>query len=334
MSKTVILAFNDFQKEIVNLDFEDNKKARSSRDWLVEKIFKFEENYDDFPKLYRDKKIFFGSFARKTKKRPLNDIDIIIAISAEGCTYHENNWIITINVPENCTNLYNLVNDKTHILNSKKVLNLFKTKIWDISQYSKSELKRNEESIVLDLLSYEWKFDIVPAFFTKEDDLWKTYYIIPDWKWNWKKTDPRIDKNRVTEINKKNKSIVLDVIRLVKYWNNRATMPSMPSYLLENMILNYYDYIDLDFVTDFIDIEFINVLSYLSDNIFNDIDDPKWIQWNLNTMEFWDQYKIKNRAIWDIEKAKKAREFEDELKYKESINKWKDIFWPNFPDYE
>ncbi len=334
MVKTVISAFKKFQKEIVNLDSEDTKNARNSRDWLVKKIFKFEEDYDNFPKLYKDKQIFFGSFSRKTKKRPLDDIDIIITISAEWCTYLEKDDTIIINVPKDCSNLYNLVNDKTHILNSKKVLNLFKNKLWDISQYSKAELKRNEEAIMLNLTSYEWKFDIVPAFFTSQDSFWRNYYIIPDWKGDWKKTDPRIDKYRVTKINIKNKSIVLNVVRLVKYWNNRATMPSMPSYLLENMILNYYDEIDINFVTDFVDIEFINVLSYLEDNIYNEVDDPKWIQWNLNQMESWDKYKIKNRIVEDIEKGEKAREYESEWKHRESINKWKEVFWPEFPDYE
>ncbi len=72
------------------------------------------------------------------------------------------------------------------------------------------------------------------------DAFGKNYYLIPDGKGHWKKTDPRVDRNRVSEINVKNDGNVLNVIRAVKYWQRRPTMPTMSSYLLETMILDYY----------------------------------------------------------------------------------------------
>lgn len=49
---------------------------------------------------------------------------------------------------------------------------------------------------------------------------------------HWTKTDPRIDKNRVTDINVKLGGNMLNVVRMVKYWQRRKTMPTMNSYLL------------------------------------------------------------------------------------------------------
>ena len=49
MAKTVIEAFNDFLKDTVNLDPEQTKKARSSRDWLVGQIGSFPDKDEKFP---------------------------------------------------------------------------------------------------------------------------------------------------------------------------------------------------------------------------------------------------------------------------------------------
>ena len=66
---TVIQALDKFLAEIVNLDPDNTKKARASRDWLVKQIHAFPEGDDEFPNIYEEKNIFFGSFSRKTKKK-------------------------------------------------------------------------------------------------------------------------------------------------------------------------------------------------------------------------------------------------------------------------
>ena len=91
--------------------------------------------------------------------------------------------------------------------------------------------------MTLELLSYDWTFDIVPCFKCSEQDK----YIIPNGKGHWKFTNPRIEQERVTRINQKHGGKVLDTIRLVKYWNRRGKMPTMVSYVLETMILDYFD---------------------------------------------------------------------------------------------
>lgn len=41
------------------------------------------------------------------------------------------------------------------------------------------------------------------------------------------KKDPRIDKERVTTINQKHDGKVLDIIRIMKYWNKRPIKPAV-----------------------------------------------------------------------------------------------------------
>ena len=71
MATTVIAAFNEFMKDTVNLEKADTDDARASRDWLIGKINDF-ENDEVFPVSYPGIHIAFGSFARRTKIRPLD----------------------------------------------------------------------------------------------------------------------------------------------------------------------------------------------------------------------------------------------------------------------
>src|SRR5690349_10837630 len=95
MGRTVIAAFNDFQKNIVNLDSGITSIARRSRDWLLEQISEFPNRDSTFPKLYEEKNIFFGSFARRTKIRELDDIDLMVVLSAEEGYYSDHGSYIS-----------------------------------------------------------------------------------------------------------------------------------------------------------------------------------------------------------------------------------------------
>ncbi|WP_031432511.1 hypothetical protein, partial [Methylomarinum vadi] len=222
MANTVTSAFNEFLRDIVNLDSEQVKKARSSRDWLIEEIHKFPSKNSLFPELYSERDINFGSFARRTKKRPLDDIDMMICLSARGGTYHEySHDNIDITIDSDVKSLKDLCNTFTNKLNSIKVVNKFVSALSGVPQYSalsgvpqysKADINRRQEAAVLNLTSYDWTFDIVPCFFTQEDYYGKTFYLIPNGSGVWKKTDPRIDRDSVSTINQQNNGNVLNVI--------------------------------------------------------------------------------------------------------------------------
>ncbi|MBT79177.1 MAG: nucleotidyltransferase [Alteromonadaceae bacterium] len=329
MPTTVTGAFNSFQKDIVNLDSDRTTRARSSRDWLVGKI----KAFDNFFPLYNDKHIYFGSFARKTKIRPLDDIDIMIALTGQECFYSEDVFgKITIHVPDECDTYKHYRHVSSDTLNSIKIVNELVRKLSDIEHYKSANIKRNQEAAVLDLISYDWVFDIVPCFFTTEDAQGRTFYIIPDGTGNWKKTDPRKDRDRVKAINTSCSGNMLNVLRLVKYWQNRPTMPTMGSYLLECMVLSYFE--NLGSCSQFQDLELVGVFDYIASNIFGSVADPKGIQTNLNDkLSYNDREKIFNKANADAIVAREARILEGDGDHRASINKWRQIFGNNFPEY-
>ena len=313
-------------KNIVNLDPDITSKARKSRDNLIDNINSFSDN-DDFFSIYQDKNLKFGSFARRTKIRELDDIDLMICLSAEGTrTYTEALDCIYINGNDSDKN-NELLSYGTKYVNSTKVINRFISKLADLNDYSKAEMHKNQEAATLKMKSYTWNFDIVPCFYAKDD-----FYLIPDGSGNWKKTDPRIDNERTTELNQKHNGNLLNLIRLVKYWNKRKVTISINSYLLECMILNIYDSID---TSDnwWIDIEFKNTLYKLSESIKKDVEDPKGIQGNINQFDWADRKKISDALYKAYKKAVEARSYEDDKKQKEAINKWREVFGSNFPKY-
>jgi hypothetical protein len=258
----------------------------------------------------------------------------MLCLHAEGGTYNVLSDRIEIVVSSNASRLKNYRHDDSELLNSRKVINSFVSALGAVDKYDKAEIHRNLEAATLKLTSYEWVFDIVPCFITSPDSLGRTFYLIPDGSGHWKKTDPRKDRERVQKINTLHNGHILQVIRILKYWNRRATMPSMPSYLIENMILDFYEKEALSAATQFVDIETVKVLAYITDHVYTAVADPKGIQGNINTLSNEDKSKIWNRAYDDHQKSLEARELEQQEKHQASIAKWKEIFGPEFPDYE
>ncbi|RUL51919.1 SMODS domain-containing nucleotidyltransferase [Lysinibacillus antri] len=331
MAKSVFTSIRDFSKNCVDLDPTRLGTARSSRNWLVEKIESFQNSDSYFPEIYREENnVQMGSFARRTKIRPLDDIDFIIVFSANGSTYNTYfNNEITISVPDTATNLRRLTNED-NTLNSVRLLNKLKSSLQNVPQYSAADIKRNQEAITLKLTSYEWNFDIVPAFITSPDSSQRTYYLIPDGNGKWKKTDPRIDAKRATEINQKRNGGVLRIIRLIKYWQKRPVVPSIRSYLLENLVLNYFDTNEVS-ISDQVTLK--DLFYHLSISIYSSCYDPKGIQGDLNTLTSETKHKFSEAAAKASLCAQNAIGFVAKDDHKSAHDEWKKVFGSEFPDY-
>lgn len=329
MPKTVNDSFIQFHLDIVNLLSERTSKARSSRDWLIGQLLSLPANTDDFPKLFDGMHIKYGSFARNTKIQPLDDIDLILTLSADGTTYLtvEYGKKYLLSVPAANTNLRKLCNDDG-ILNSRKVVNKLVSSLNNIEHYKKSEIHRKQEAATLQLNSYEWNFDIVPALYTDTG-----YYLIPDGDGNWKATDPRVDQKYTSETNQKLGGKALQLIRTLKYWKLYAGLSCMSSYLFENLILNFCN-INSD-LSDYIDYNLRYFWKYLSENIYYQVNDPKGFQGNINNLTYEEKQTITKVASDAYTKSSNAYKAEIEDKdHEKAIKIWQEIFGDKFPKYE
>lgn len=331
MATTVNSAFYEFMRDTVNLDSGVVSAARASRDNLLDNIAEFSEQ-NGFFTLCSDYNVHFGSFARKTKCRELDDVDLMIGLSANGATYCSSDPWDNVRIYANtndsaqkeCTNA-----DGT--LNSTKVANKFKKKLEGVREYSRSDVRRNGEAVVLNLKSKVWSFDIVPCFRTTTESNGRDYYLIPNGRGTWMKTDPRKDRERISSTNQGKNGRLLELIRLVKKWNKVKNAKTIPSYLLETMMVNYAESVaELDSCIDF---RFKNALRYIADNILGFVYDMKEIQGNINLLSFSDRFTLQAKAQADYEKACEAWGHESVNNQKQAIKKWGEIFGRDFPEY-
>ena len=326
MPYTVSKCFEVFRREVVDLDPGDTATARSSRDFVIENVEQLAKK-GSLPRLFSGMSLNFGSFDRKTKKRELDDIDMMVCLSGIGGNYHT--------VMEN--KQYRITFDKSvpvikecleqdGNLNSRKVINLFISALSEVSQYKKAEMHRDHEAARLQLVSYPWNFDIVPCFYTVEG-----FYLIPDGNGNWKNTDPRIDRARVTEVNQGSDGIALPLIRLMKYWKKEAWGDAVLSYMFEQMVLNCVA--EGKASVDTWQERVKNVLSYLKDAIQMPVPDPKGIQGDMNDVAPIDRIELSQKASRDASSAVMAIVAENLGQTKNAIAEWKNIFGDEFPDY-
>lgn len=340
-------AFDEFFKNEVNIESIDSDTAKKSRDYLLNQIHSIASNGGFIP-LASSYDVSFGSFSRKTKIKPLDDIDIIIGINGLGTHFSKQNWDnITMWIDTDSTN-YALKNlcDKDYwtnryIINSNKVKNKLLSELNRIPNYSKAELHARGEAVTLNLKSYSWNFDVVPAFYYTDETTKKNYYLIPNGHGNWKFTNPKIEQERISKLNVKFNNTVLTTIRLLKYWNRRGKMPNFTSYVLETIALDYFDQANHSTFGsdnkdhDYPDMHFSNALNYISTHIMMPISDTKGIQNDINDLEYYERLSISRRARIDYEKSQKAINAElNENDHKNSIMMWRDIFGERFPRYE
>lgn len=331
MATTVNLAFAEFMQNHVRLDADVTSRARASRNSLKAQLDHLSSN-ETLPSAYTEKHIDFGSFARKTKIRELDDIDMMYCMHAFGCTYMKNMYgYLEVCINDDSNPFKKFCNDGSSYVNSTKILNSFKTAVSNVSFYSRSDIHRNGESISLMLSSYGWSFDIVPCFFTNIDEYGKDYYVIPDGSGKWKFTDPRKDRERVISTNAARSANVLDAIRILKYWNRRKKIETLSSYLMENMVLDYFANNE---GSNYIDENFSLILEYISKAIFSPVYDPKGIQGDLNKTGIMNRIKIGEVAAADHKMANLAIYQEtQEQNHEKSINTWGGIFGENFPKW-
>lgn len=329
MATSVNSAFDEFLRESVRLDSERNMIAKSSKQWLIGVVKGFPDG-GCFPAFHTDLIIEYGSYSRKTKIRPLDDIDLMFILHAQGATYQEYEEDIKVFNTNGHSLFSDFQFDNSLEVNSIKVVNKFKEFLKGVPQYKNADIKRNQEAVVLELQSYEWVYDIVPCFMTSPELDNRSYYLIPDGNGHWKKTDPRIDKvNLVTAQGQQDVSVI-DVIRLIKFWNARPSMPSIKSYTLEALALSYFA---TERKTKWVDCEVQGFLRYIQEAVMYAIADPKGIQGDLNHLVWDDRLKVRSRAIADYQLATQARRFEEAGQMKESVMKWGEFFGIKFPAY-
>lgn len=327
MPYTVDMCFEMFRRECVDLETEQTKTARKSRDFILQNIEGLSQK-GLLPRLYSGMSLNFGSFERKTKKRELDDIDMMICFNGIGGSYHmvvENEFYRVI-FDKSIPTIKDCV-EEDGFLNSRKVVNQLIGALNQVEHYRMAEKHRDHEAARLQLSSYPWNFDIVPCFYTAQQ-----FYLIPDGQGNWKNTDPRIDKNRIAVCDLKHYGLVTPLIRLMKYWKELKWGKVVSSYMFEQMVLDSIESDSRSLGNNW-KTRVERVLHYLTDAIKAPIIDPKGIQGDLNDLDTETKKHLSDMAniSWIVAYTALKKEREGDIK--DAIRLWRSVFGDKFPEY-
>ncbi|WP_110514553.1 hypothetical protein [Herpetosiphon llansteffanensis] len=330
MAYTVWGSFDYFRSNYVDLGSKNTQTARSSRDYLQGQIKTLDGTYPGFPKLLGTF-MGFGSFARRTKILPLDDIDFFVIIKSSNTTESlRPEGHVWLYIEDTSSPLYQYRDDFGYV-NSTKILHKIRDGLSTVSIYGKADLKKNMQAVTLKLSSYSWNFDIVPAVEVHNLSGKITHYLIPSGHGEWIRTDPRRDAEFVTTVNKSHSSLFLPTMRLLKYWNKRVHKPTLSSYYFETLVLNIFQYASS--ITSY-----QSAIKYFFDNLSTRLlfpcPDPKGLGSNLDeTVSLETKMKINSAAIDDANNARLAMYHEGQNNHQEAISYWQKIFGLEFPAY-
>lgn len=231
----------------MDLGADDMTSARRSRDYLEQQIASLAATSSRLPRLDAESNPFVasGSFSRRTKIQPLDDIDFFVVLDRTNLGLSQSFWdeYRYFVAPKRGASgpLVRLTNDDEHI-SSTRVLNLLKNALASVPNYSSAAIHRNGEAVSLKLSSYDWVFDIVPAIPHRS---WWTgrldWYLMPNARGDWMRSDPRRDAERMTLANRRHNGLLLPLVRLIKYWNERPICPVLPSYYIETLCWKVFE---------------------------------------------------------------------------------------------
>lgn len=250
-STSVDAAFQKFITKEIVIAQGYRTEASNSHNALREFLREENQNNHTFPVLLKEKDADFlgGSFGRETKIHPLDDIDIYFPLDGHALTYSESGIAVS----------HKVVSD------GKITLNPLLTPRWQDGQYispkklvagfaevlkrryTRTEIKPNGASVSVyttiaatgdsDGLCY----DVVPCFYMKHPHgLEAEFYVMPDGDGGWMRTNPRIDDEIASKLQRENNETYKKVVRLLKYWNKTMFTSALASYYIELSVAKRY----------------------------------------------------------------------------------------------
>ncbi|OJW34615.1 MAG: hypothetical protein BGO54_07750 [Sphingobacteriales bacterium 46-32] len=256
---------------------EDNIKGSLSN---LEGHLKDEDN-----DLHVTKTFTNGSYERDTIIRPLNDIDLFAVLDREA-------W------KDECGNLPN----------PQSVLTKIKNYLNDQPDY-KDKVSQDRPCVTVKLS--DKNFDVLPSFEEIGGGYLIPKYDLKSWTYSY----PEQLTTNLDNIHRQRSYKVKPTIKAIKYWN-REKGKLIPSYHIEESVINIFSLNDFTNFEQSIRLWFNNAEYHLQSNKFKSNDDYTT---SINRIE-----KVK-------EKLNEAKEKYDDGKEDEAIQIWKDIFGKEFP---
>jgi hypothetical protein len=251
--RSVSNSFETLLEKHINIAPGMRTKASASHNHLREFLASETSRDASFPRVLsiQDTDFLGGSFARHTKIWPLDDIDIFIPLDGYNLVYVQNGIRLPCTVVTDGVLSYNpLLGTRwmdNGFLSSDRLLKEFSrilrrhypaaTKI-NVDGCATTIRLTHGESEGGDGLGY----DLVPCFLMHPDDADEfSFYLIPDGKNGWTRTNPRVDNQIADILQEFHNRLHRKIVKIVKYWNQSQCSGIFGSYYIELAICQKFD---------------------------------------------------------------------------------------------
>ncbi|MFA5143285.1 MAG: hypothetical protein WC522_03840 [Candidatus Omnitrophota bacterium] len=250
-SKNANGAFGQLLDSSINIPEGIRSTASDSHNHLREFLEGEHKRDSTFPRVLsiKDDDFLGGSFARHTKIWPLDDIDIYFPLDGFNLSYLQNGYRLPYTVVSDGVLSNNpLLGSRWTIgiyISSSKLVTEFAAVLK--RHYPDTKVKPDGQSVAIRMTQGETSdeeglgYDIVPCFSLQPDNKTESsFYLIPDGKDNWTRTNPRIDTEIAEKLHVANNKTYRKVVKIVKYWNKEKFRSILPSYYIELAIAKGY----------------------------------------------------------------------------------------------
>ena len=239
--------------------------------------------------------LLVGSYGKNTAIAPPSDIDILFQLPYDQFNRYDNYY----------------GNGQSQLLQDVKAV-LKKT-------YSRTDLRADGQVVLVPFSSYN--VEVLPAF-----KLMSGQYYYPDTHngGSWKITDPKAEKENISDSNKRSKGNTVRLIKMIKAWKHYCNVP-IKSLVIELRAVNflsswkyydkgatYYDWMIRDFFEELL--KYVNgscAIPGLEEKIF-----------------YGDLWESKAKSA--LSRSKKACEYEAGNDPDSATDEWKKIFGSRF----
>lgn len=237
---------NPALESLLDTDINITQAARAqgsrSHNYIRDVLLGKNENDHHFPRLIEGD-FLSGSYARGTKLKPLDDIDVMMVLDGTGFRVINGGAIQDVEVEgsgESGNPLLSRVGPDT-LLSSQVVMSIFQTALEEL--HPQSKVRDDEQAVNVWLDSYGLGIDIVPCFHLMPRNGAQDYYYIPTGgnSGGWKTTNPKIDAGISDTLHARHNRKIKNIVKLIKYWNLVSNGNRLKSYHLETVVWHIFD---------------------------------------------------------------------------------------------
>lgn len=240
-TRSASACFEELLTSAINLPDGIRAIASVSHQNLRDFLRKECERDSTFPPVLKDADFLGGSFARHTKVRPLDDIDIYVPLDGANLFYYEAGSLQPYTLLSDGLQWNPLLTPRWANgpwVSSSKVVKEFTSVLQ--RKFSQTKIKPDGQAVSVQMTYGETSvgnglgFDVVPCFSLapqRQED--RRLYLIPDGKCGWMKTNPLTDASIADLLQESHNKNFRKIVKIIKYWNGEHLGGKLNSYFIE-----------------------------------------------------------------------------------------------------